>query len=356
MSTSPIALQPAGLTHYRQKAKKREEHFSHCPAIRAGMTVLGKLMQEPTPSRNLLIVQTVPEQDPADWIAIKQIIERKAPDIEVRIAINGLPNSATARWQIKRPSLVFSPVRLVNFAPRGGAVYCGQILGKDEQVRRLSSIGILTPKTATLSSACAFDPEEWGEYVIVKPNNLNSGAGVKLVRTMDLPGRCQELTGFAEDQLIVEPYIDHTEDGTPAEYRVLSLFGRALYCARNQWGNKRPPLSEIAADPLGIIASNSAAMGGRKRSICNDPEIISLGQHAHRAFPECPTIGVDIIRESQSGRLYVLEVNPHGAVWHLSSTLAKKMDTGHVRDLYAQFNALDLAADVLIQKTRAEAC
>jgi hypothetical protein len=38
------------------------------------------------PTRNLLILQTVPEQDPADWIAIKEIIERKAPDIEVRIA------------------------------------------------------------------------------------------------------------------------------------------------------------------------------------------------------------------------------------------------------------------------------
>jgi D-alanine-D-alanine ligase-like ATP-grasp enzyme len=97
-------------------------------------------------------------------------------------------------------------------------------------------------------------------------------------------------------------------------------------------------------------------MGGRIRSICNDPEIISLGERAHQAFPECPVIGVDIIRESSTGRLHVLEVNPHGAVWHLSSPLAKKMDRKHVRELYAQFNALDLAADLLIQKTRAEAC
>jgi hypothetical protein len=79
------------------------------------------------------------------------------------------------------------------------------------------------------------------------------------------------------------------------------------------------------------------------------------GERAHEAFPECPVIGVDIVRDSQSGRLYVLEVNPHGAVWHLSSTLGKKMDPGHVRDLYAQFNALDRAADLLIEKARAEA-
>ena len=91
-------------------------------------------------------------------------------------------------------------------------------------------------------------------------------------------------------------------------------------------------------------------MGGRVRSICDDTEIIALGEHAHQAFPECPLLGVDIIRESQSGRLYVLEVNPHGAVWHLSSPLAKSMDPEHVRKLYAQFNALDRAAEVMIEK------
>jgi hypothetical protein len=311
---------------------------------------------ETMPTRNLLIVQSVPDQDPADWIAIKEIIERKAPDIDVRIANNRERNSATARWQVRRPSLVFSPTRLLVFSPRGGAVYCGHILGKDVQSRRLSSIGISVPKAATLTPLRSFTPDEWGEYVIVKPNNANSGAGVTLVRTVDLAARCEELTAAASDQLRVETYIDHSEDGYPTEYRVLSMFGRALYCARNRWGGQRPPLAEIAADPLGIIASNSAAMGGRIRSVCNEPDIISLGERAHKAFPECPVIGVDIVRDSQSGRLYVLEVNPHGSVWHLSSTLAKKADPAHVRDLYAQFNALDLAADLLIERTRAEAC
>src|ERR1700682_4781354 len=78
-------------------------------------------MQQSTPTRNLLIVQTAPEQNASDWIAIKQRIERNAPDIEVRIADNRHRNSVTARWQVRRPSLVFSPVRLIDFVPRGGA-------------------------------------------------------------------------------------------------------------------------------------------------------------------------------------------------------------------------------------------
>ena len=312
-------------------------------------------MQEATPTRNLLIVQTTPEQDPADWIAVKESIERKAPDIEVRIAINGQRSPTTARWQVKRPSLVFSPVRLIEFSPRGGAVYCGHVLGKDVQIRRLSAIGVPTPRTVVLSSLRAFDPDEWGEYVIVKPNNSNSGVGITLVRTIDLAARCDELNAANPDQLIVEPYIDHSEDGYPTSYRVLSMFGRALYCVESRWGDQRPPLADIAGDPRGIIASNSSAIGGRTFSLCHAPEIISLGEATHKAFPECPVIGVDIIRDSQSRRLYVLEVNPHGAVWHLSSTLSRKLDPAVVRGLYAQFNALELAADLLIQKTRAEA-
>lgn len=313
-------------------------------------------MHRSTPTRNLLIVQTADEQDPADWLAVKERIERDAPDIDVAIANNRNRNSVTARWQVRRPSLVFSPVRLIDFVPRGGKVYSGHVIGKDEQLRRLSSIGILTPKTATLSAASSVDPAEWGEYVIVKPNNLNSGDGVSLVRTVDLSARYHELTSVARDQFLVEPYIDHSEDGHPADYRILVMFGRALYCVHSRWEQKRQSLPEIAADPQGIIASNSGLMGGHVRAICNDPEIISLAERAHQIFPECPVIGVDIIRDSQSGRLYVLEVNPHGAVWHLSSPLAKTMEPEHVQERYAQFDALNLAADLLIEKTRTEAC
>ena len=307
-------------------------------------------------ARNLLILQSTWEQDPSDWITIQHRIEREAPDIEVRIANNGSANSVTARWQVRRPSLVFSPIRLIDFVPRGGAVFCGHILGKDEQLLRLSSIGILTPRTETLCPGASFDPNEWGDYVIVKPNNLNSGQGVRLVRAVDVYARCAELTAAANDSFLVQPFIDHSEDGYPTEYRVLTLFGRTLYCARNRWGNVRPSLAEIANNPLGIIASNNKEMGGRVRSICNDPEIIAVGERAHEAFPECPVLGVDIVRESQTGRLYVLEVNPHGAVWHLSSPLARKMDPKQVRDLYTQFNALDRAADILIEKARSAAC
>jgi hypothetical protein len=215
-------------------------------------------------TRNLVIVYTEHLQDPADWDAVKERIERDAPDIEVRIVNNFHRNSVTARWQVRRPSLVFSPIRLAEFVPRGGAVFCGHILGKDEQIRRLSSIGIRTPRTETLSPESSFNPLEWGEFIVVKPNKSNSGKGVKLVRSSGLSARYAELTAQANDQILVQPYIDHAEDGYPTIYRVLTMFGRALYCVMNRWANKRPSLAQIAADPAGVTGS----LACENREIC----------------------------------------------------------------------------------------
>jgi len=308
-----------------------------------------------TPSRNLLIVHTPPQQALDDWIAIKQRIEETAPDIEVNIATNRQPNSATVRWQIKRPSLVFSPVRLIDFAPRGGKIYCGHVLGKYEQVRRLAALGIATPRTGILSRDTVLDPAQWGEYVVVKPDNGNAGLGIRLVPTRDLPARYDELTGIIKDQFIVQPYVDHTVNGCPEDYRVLSLFGRVLYCVSHRWDDPLPPLAQVASDPNGIIASNDPGAGESPSTLCYDPEIIALAERAHQAFPECPLIGVDIVREQTTGQLHVLETNPHGAVWHFSSPFARTLSPDAVRQRYSQFNALERTADLLIEKTRAEA-
>jgi hypothetical protein len=90
--------------------------------------------------------------------------------------------------------------------------------------------------------------------------------------------------------------------------------------------------------------------------VCNDGEIIALGEKAHTVFPECPTLGVDIVRDTKTGNLCVMEVNPEGWSWHFSSEFSKNaFPIHHVRDLYAQFGALERIAELLINKTREEA-
>jgi hypothetical protein len=304
---------------------------------------------------NLLILYTPGLQSVDDWKTIHSHIGNRAPDIEVRITRNKQPHPAAASWQVSRPSLVFSPRPLVAYRPQGGTVRAGVNMGKLAQRERLRRIGIPTPETFILSPDFSPDPSLFGEFAVVKPGRLGQGRGVRLVRTHDLKARYGELTEDGQRRLLVQPYLEHAEEGYPTEFRVLTMFGRVLYCARNRWGEKRRPLDEIA-DTDGLIASNNKTMGGRVRVAWMDEEIIALAERASSAFPECGVLGVDVIREPSTGTLYVLEVNPRGGVWHFSSGLARKTFTPeHVHELYHQFNALERAADLLIDKTRAAA-
>lgn len=72
-------------------------------------------------------------------------------------------------------------------------------------------------------------------------------------------------------------------------------------------------------------------------------------------FPANACLEIDILRDSTGGKLFVIELSVGGAAWHFSGERSKSYDPRFLRSLYTQFNALDLVADLLIEKTRAEA-
>jgi hypothetical protein len=306
-------------------------------------------------ARNLLIVHSSGYEDIADWVAVKCRIEAQAPDIEVRIVNNFARNSATARWQIRRPSLVFCASYLAEFRPLGGTVYVGQQLTKLEQSERLARHGLPTPPTLPLTPETALALAQWGRYVVVKPPSAAKGVGVQLVATRDVAARFDELTRNGQRPMLVQPYVDHTVDGCPTSYRVLTLFGHVLCCHLTRWATPRAPLDEIATSPQGTIASNSREFG-LLREVSNDAEVIACAERAQSAFPECAVLGVDLVRETAAGKLHILEVNPEGLTWHFSSPVARaEFSAEFIKGLYAQFNALDRAAQLLIEKTRTAA-
>jgi hypothetical protein len=305
--------------------------------------------------KNLLIMHTPGFQDISDWAEVKRRIEERASDIAVRIATNGKPNSVTRRWQVSLPSLVFSPIALHAYRPKGGTIYCGREINKLDQIERLAREGLPVPLTSKLTPCLSLDPAHWGRYAVVKPLLGRQGEDVHLVQTEDVAARYAGLTRNGTRDMLIQPYVEHTENGYPTEYRVMTLFGNVLYSARNSWAMPRTSTLEEIANGNGIIASNSKQFG-RARIVWNDTEIISLGEAAHAAFPEIPVLGVDVVRDTESKQLFVMEVNPKGDTWHLSSLLNKNFFTEqHTRDLYAQFGALDRVAQSLIEKTRAEA-
>jgi hypothetical protein len=92
--------------------------------------------------------------------------------------------------------------------------------------------------------------------------------------------------------------------------------------------------------------------------LIHDPDILALAREVYRAVPEVPLQGCDILREAATGKLFAIEINPGGNTWHFSSDFAKPMieeSLGTTEPLIDQFGVFEVAARVLIEKTRAEA-
>jgi hypothetical protein len=74
------------------------------------------------------------------------------------------------------------------------------------------------------------------------------------------------------------------------------------------------------------------------------------------AFPRIPILGCDIIREAPTGRLFAIEVNAGGNVWHISSPRTKQWRTlNGTMALVRAFDTYQRAARVLVGITRKHA-
>jgi hypothetical protein len=309
-------------------------------------------------TRNLLILHTKDQQALSDWETVKEKIEARAPDIEVRIDSNDQPNAGIDRWQVTRPSLVFSPFRLLAYRAPAGTVYAGREIGKIAEWQRLVDRHLPVPRTVRLVPELRLRPEVWGEYVIVKPVNGLRGRDVRLMRADEVARRFSELTHNARRRMLVQEFIDNVDEANrPTSYRALTMFGKPLSLRALAWIEPRRSVAEIAADPGGRIASNDEEIPTRDRLV-KTPDVLALARRIATAFPEIPCLGQDIVRRAGSGELYILETNPGGAIWHLSSAVYMSHpghDAEHMRARYAQFDALEVVANQLIARTRAEA-
>lgn len=312
--------------------------------------------------KNLLLLHTRDQQELSDWQTVKAKIEALAPDIEVRIESNDDPDPATLRWQASRPSLVFSPMRLLNYRPLAGRIYAGQPMSKIQEWQRLAEANLPIPKTTRLTPGLKLDPAEWGAYVVVKPVAGLRGQNVRLIRTQDAAARFAELTGNARQRMIVQQFIDSIdEEGRTVSYRCLTMFGKPILSHAQHWTGRRPSLAEIAAGD-GAIASNDQNQP-RTQRLHIEPRLIELSALVAAAFPEIPCLGQDWVREHATGKFFILETNPAGPIWQLSQPLTLEflqrvagLGADYFRARYAQFGALDVVADQLIERTRADAC
>jgi hypothetical protein len=152
--------------------------------------------------------------------------------------------------------------------------------------------------------------------------------------------------------MIVQKFIDTGE--YPSHYRVLTLFGEPIFAFRAVSTIKRPALD--AAPEMLAAGPFMAKHASRRLIIPVESDVLDLARTTFGAISEVALHGIDIIREKETSRLFVLEINPGGNTWSFSSKWASLLRQQlNMPDLSTQFDAWRTSARVLVQRTRAEA-
>lgn len=225
-------------------------------------------------------------------------------------------------------------------------------LDKLALLRRLEAAGLPVPRFVALEPGVTLDPAEWGRYVVVKPSLGARGALVRLQRTGGVRYRPPE--ELPEDHpgrlgpMIAQRFI-HTGDW-PVSYRVLTFLGEPLLALRFDGNRARPPLTSLDQVPSGV--SVVAPARGATLSLAPEADLIELGRRIHAALPDFPILGIDLMREAATGRLFIAETNLRYC-WSLSNQSGKEAQAQFGLDFYAQYDALERAAQALVRATRA---
>ena len=302
---------------------------------------------------NLVLVHQRTKQAYSDYETIARQIGERTDDIAVHIVDTKEPQWAEAARVAADPTLVVSPMPIKKFTSQRGRVCQGCEYPKTEQYGRLRALGIPVPDWAEIVPGISLDPEEWGPYVVVKPDLGRKGAEIRIKRTGRVAYRAQD--DFPDDHpgrkasMFAQKFV--YTGRWPKNYRIVTLFGTTLMCWLCEADHGYPPLEERYAFGGGgvTIVSNKKTS---HYSLADDAEVIALAERTHAAFPEQPLLGTDIVRDAETGEMFVLETNPRGDTWYMSSAAGRMIQDANGVDFAGQFGSLDIAADVLIASTR----
>jgi hypothetical protein len=297
-----------------------------------------------------------------DLVELAERVERRAPDIGVGLAGKRKADQWRLLPHALRPTLtvVFGELRRSRFLS-GRILHCAN-LPKHAELERLRAAGIPVPDWTVIRPGLQLDPAEWGPYVVVKPSVGAQGSDVRIRRTTRVryepPESLPRQHRIRKGPLIAQRFV-YTGPWA-VSYRVCTFFGRALYCWRVEQSHQKRPLGshwdfgggEGVGGGIQIVAPARTS----SYQLVDEPDVIDLAERAHRlAFPGYPYLGVDLLRDAETGRLSVIEVNTGGHVWHLSSATGRGIQSAQGIDFGAQFGALDRAAEQLVLVTRRHA-
>jgi hypothetical protein len=227
--------------------------------------------------------------------------------------------------------------------------------------------GVATPRTSRFEFGKRYLPEEWSEFVILKPLPLTmtSKAGQsRMYRTRRLehlsPQSLPEDHFLRHGPALVQELIDTGPH--PSKFRVLSLFGDPLYSSITRSIIPRASLDASDEDIEASIIdaknpqSKAADKDNERSLLVADPDVLAFARTVHGAFPRKPILGIDILKRESDGKPFVIEVNAGGNVWHLSSPKENhRIRLGGKEAMVAQLDAWNVAARAFIRMAREHA-
>jgi hypothetical protein len=286
---------------------------------------------------------------PQDFEELARWIEEIDPRVHVHIRKD--LHYARRKWLLAlRRTMVFSPFPTLKFRLIRGAVYQGSSMTKTAETEGLERAGVPVPPYAVLTEQQPkVDVSHLDEYVVVKPDRGGRGANIRIMRSSNARWEPHEsrIAGKSS-RTIVQRFI--YTGPWPVSYRVTSLFGQALFVLRVEASHDRPGL----AGPGDFKSTSGLSIVSNSRrctfQLAHDEEIIRFAEDAHRAFPSIPLLGIDVVRDALDGRLFVLEVNSSGYVWHFTSPLGMGVQSEFNLNFESQFDGRRKAARILAAK------
>ena len=296
--------------------------------------------------RVLLLVSSPIANSRADFDELAEWTAALDPELAVSVVDDARAADLAANVP-DLPTLTVSPGPLRRFTPRRGTVLQGQHVAKSTEYRALEAIGVPVPRWVRLLPGESPELGQFGEYVVTKPDFGARGAEVRIERRSYArwsPPRTQLSEGFggafnprlAQEFVYTGPW--------PHSYRVATLFGHALWSLRIEASQAREPL-RTRADFHGQSIVSSGR--GCTFTLADDAAVIALAERASAAFPLVPVLGIDILRDADSGDLFVVEPNSLGYSWHFSSPSGNKLQVEFGLSLESQFDGRRKAARLL---------
>jgi len=171
-------------------------------------------------------------------------------------------------------------------------------VAESEEYRALDAIGVPVPRWARLLPGKPPQLDGFGPYLVTKPDFGARGAEVRIERRDDA-----------------------------------------------KWKPPRTTLSQQFGGPWNPrVAQEFVYTGGWPRS---HRDVLSLAERAHAAVPRVPLLGVDILRDADTGELFVVELNGLGYTWDFSSPTGLSLQAQFGFNLEAQLGGRRRAAGVL---------